>query len=74
MIVGYIFGNNVKSDALMELETICFILFILLQIAANQIGKLNEMFIQNAGKSEFPANRIVNINIIMIVIIDLRKV
>ena len=71
MIVGYIFGNNVKSDALMELETICFILFILLQIAANQIGKLNEMFIQNAGKSEFPANRIVNINIIMIVIISI---
>lgn len=69
MVAGYFAGNNVKSEMLMGLEVVCFVLFILLQVVSNQIKGVNEIFLQNAGKSEFPAERIMSINIIMIIAI-----
>lgn len=70
MVIGSITGAAVGSTVLVNMETVLFVVFVLLSFAGNQFKELNEMFISNTGKSEFPAKRITGINMIMIVVVS----
>lgn len=65
MIIFYIIGDYRKDTTLMGIELFLFIAFVICQFFYNQISELYKIFTVNEGKSEFPANRIFCINIVM---------
>ena len=62
MIVGSTFGGQNGSTKLVSFESLMFALFIILFLIGNQLKGVNDLFISNTGKSEFPARRITGIN------------
>ena len=62
MIVGSTFGGQNGSIKLVSFESLMFALFIILFLIGNQLKGVNDLFISNTGKSEFPARRITGIN------------
>lgn len=69
MAVFYMMGANAKNQALMTLQIILMVAFVVLQITYNQTKELNKFFAGNEGKSGFPAKRIIHINMLMLLII-----
>ena len=59
-----------RMSPLVNYEIVLFVLFVLLAFLANQLKELNSLFISNAGKSEFPAERITGINMIMVMVVS----
>lgn len=51
----------------MNMEVIFCIMFIVLQILYNNMSKINQVFILNSGKTEFPARQLKNVNSFMTV-------
>ena len=62
MIVGSTLGGQNGSTKLVSFESLMFVLFIILFLIGNQLKGVNDLFISNTGKSEFPARRITGIN------------
>lgn len=71
MVIGCIIGGQADSSVLMGCEVFFFVVFILLAFAGNQVKALNELFLSNVGKSEFPAKRMIKINVIMAAVISM---
>lgn len=61
MIVGSTLGGQNGSTKLVSFESLMFVLFIILFLIGNQLKGVNDLFISNTGKSEFPARRITGI-------------
>ena len=70
MVAGSLYGGSAGNRLLVNYETVLFVLFVLLAFLANQLKELNSLFISNAGKSEFPAERITGINMIMVMVVS----
>ena len=64
MIVGSTLGGQNGSTKLVSFESLMFALFIILCLIGNQLKGVNDLFISNTGKSEFPARRITGINMV----------
>ena len=60
-------GNSV----LMEIQAFLFVMFVLCQFVYNQVSRLYEVFVFNEGKSEFPARRIMGINVLIMIVFGL---
>lgn len=70
MVAGSLYGGSAGNRLLVNYEIVLFVLFVLLAFLANQLKELNSLFISNAGKSEFPAERITGINMIMVMVVS----
>ncbi len=70
MVAGSLCGGSTGNIFLVNYEAVLFVLFILIVFLANQLKELNSLFISNAGKSEFPAERITGINMIMVMVVS----
>ena len=70
MVAGSLYGGGAGNRLLVNYEAVLFVLFVLLAFFANQLKELNSLFISNAGKSEFPAERITGINMIMVMVVS----
>ena len=70
MVVGSTIGGQNKSAQLVSFEAAMFIAFVILFLVGNQLKGLNDLFISNTGKSEFPAHRITGINVIVIIAVS----
>ena len=68
MIAFYIIGSYKHNDTLMGIQLFLFIAFVICQFFYNQLSELYKIFSVNEGKSEFPARRIIRINVIMMFI------
>ena len=69
MIVGSTFGGQNGSTKLVSFESLMFALFIILFLIGNQLKGVNDLFISNTGKSEFPARRITGINVATVAVV-----
>lgn len=69
MIVGSTIGGQNDSTRLVSFEALMFMLFMILFLIGNQLKGVNELFISNTGKSEFPAKRITGINMVTAAIV-----
>lgn len=69
MIVGSTFGGQNGSKKLVSFESLMFALFIILFLIGNQLKGVNDLFISNTGKSEFPARRITGINMATVAVV-----
>lgn len=67
IIVGYFVGVLSHRIIIMNMEVIFCIMFIVLQILYNNMSKINQVFILNSGKTEFPARQLKNVNSFMTV-------
>lgn len=74
MVVFYVFGGYRGSVLLQNVEVCLFVLFVILQVAYNQLQNINKVFHTNQDKSEFPANQIFRINLIITSLIVLLMV
>lgn len=70
MVAGSLYGGSAGNRLLINYEAVLFVLFILLAFLANQLKELDSLFVSNAGKSEFPAERITGINMIMVMVVS----
>ena len=70
MVAGSLCGGSTGNRFLVNYEAVLFVLFILIVFLANQLKELNSLFVSNAGKSEFPAERITGINMIMVMVVS----
>lgn len=68
MIAFYIIGSYKHNYTLMGIQLFLFIAFVICQFFYNQLSELYKIFLVNEGKSEFPARRIIRINIIMMLV------
>ena len=68
MVLGYFAGYSRGSTIVLNSQVIICVLFILCQILYNNLEKLNDLYINNADKSEFPAQQLKNVNIFTLVI------
>ena len=69
MIVGSTLGGQNGSTKLVSFESLMFALFIILFLIGNQLKGVNDLFISNTGKSEFPARRITGINMATVAVL-----
>ena len=69
MIVGSTFGGQNGSTKLVSFESLMFAIFIILFLIGNQLKGVNDLFISNTGKSEFPARRITGINMATVAVV-----
>ena len=69
MIVGSTLGGQNGSTKLVSFESLMFVLFIILFLIGNQLKGVNDLFISNTGKSEFPARRITGINMATVAVV-----
>ena len=69
MIVGSTLGGQNGSTKLVSFESLMFALFIILFLIGNQLKGVNDLFISNTGKSEFPARRITGINMATVAVV-----
>lgn len=69
MIAGSTIGGQNGRPRLAGFEALMFILFIILFLIGNQLKGINDLFINNTGKSEFPAKRIMGINMVTGIIV-----
>ena len=68
MIGFYILGGIEGNSVLMEIQAFLFVMFVLCQFVYNQVSRLYEVFVFNEGKSEFPARRIMGINVLIMIV------
>lgn len=68
MVAFYIAGSYKHNNKLMGIQLFLFIAFVICQFFYNQLNELYKIFSINEGKSEFPARRILRINVIMIIV------
>lgn len=68
MVVFYILGSYKHNNTLMGIQLFLFIAFVICQFFYNQLSELYKVFSINEGKSEFPARRIMRINVIMMIV------
>ena len=71
MIGFYILGGIEGNSVLMEIQAFLFVMFVLCQFVYNQVSRLYEVFVFNEGKSEFPARRIMGINVLIMIVFGL---
>ncbi|MFQ8901535.1 MAG: hypothetical protein ACLR7D_06235 [Lachnospira eligens] len=64
-----LYGGSAGNRPLVNYETVLFVLFVLLAFLADQLKERNSLFISNV-KSEFPAERITGINMIMVMVVS----
>lgn len=67
MVVGYLIGGIVNRPVIQNTEVVLFVVFVLLQVVYNNLKSLNTVFLQNAGKSEFPSDQIKRVNTFIII-------
>ena len=68
MVAFYIAGSYKHNNKLMGIQLFLFIAFVICQFFYNQLNELYKIFSINEGKSEFPARRILRINVIMMIV------
>ena len=68
MIAFYIVGSYHNNTALMGIQLFLFMAFVICQFFYSQLSELYKIFVTNEGKSEFPARRIMRINVGMMII------
>ena len=82
MNIGISFKRNIFSFVLLiihslilisfgEIQAFLFVMFVLCQFVYNQVSRLYEVFVFNEGKSEFPARRIMGINVLIMIVFGL---
>ncbi len=68
MVFGYFLGFSKGNPVVLNCEVIICTLFVLCKIVYNHLDKLNDVYVSNADKSEFPAQQLKNVNIFTLVI------
>ncbi len=68
MVFGYFLGFSNGNPTVLNCEVIICILFVLCEIVYNHLDKLNDVYVSNADKSEFPAEQLKNVNIFTLII------
>lgn len=68
MIGFYILGSHNNNTTLMGIQLFLFIAFVICQFFYGQVSELYKIFAVNEGKSEFPARRILRINMAMMIV------
>ena len=68
MIGFYILGSYNNNTTLMGIQLFLFVAFVICQFFYGQVSELYKIFAVNEGKSEFPARRILRMNVAMMIV------
>ena len=69
LVVFYMDAEYHGYKSLMTAEAVLFVMFVIVQLVYNQLHNLNDVFIHNSGKSEFPAHQMIVINVFTLVFV-----